>query len=143
MPKTKEEGEMQCFGGFCLLDAEAEQRALQFLHIYCSNVSSYSSAPESMEKNTLDRTLDLPFFFRYKHITSLKNRPTPAPSERLPYWFQDNGAAMFVLNHWLSEFFSAFANCFELRCEPKQLMLSYFKICPCCTRLRSHDAGTF
>ena len=32
---------------------------------------------------------------------------------------------MFALNYWLREFLlSAFANLFELKCEPKQLMLS-------------------
>ena len=72
--------------------------ALQFLHIYCSNVNSYPSAPESNRQNTPDRTVDLPFFFRYKDITSLKNVPSPAPSESLPYWFQGNFAAIFVLN---------------------------------------------
>ena len=35
-----------------------------------------------------DRTLDLPFFFRYKHIISLKNHLSLAQSESLPYWFQ-------------------------------------------------------
>ena len=36
------------------------------------------------------------------------------------------------LNCWLRDSpLSAFANHFELRCEPKQLMLSYSKICPC------------
>ena len=32
--------------GFCFRDSEAEQRASQFLHIYCSDINSYSSAPE-------------------------------------------------------------------------------------------------
>ena len=50
------------YGGFRLLDSEAEQRALQFLHIYCLNVSSYSSTPESMKQNPRVRTLDLPSF---------------------------------------------------------------------------------
>ena len=74
--------------GFCLRDLETEQKALQFFHIYCSNVNSYSSAPESNRQNPLGRTTDLPVFFRYKDITSLKNIPSPAPSESLPYWFQ-------------------------------------------------------
>ena len=40
---------------------------------------------------------------------------------------------MFVLNYWLKEFLlSELANRFELRCESKQLMLLYYKICPCC-----------
>ena len=68
--------------GFCLRDSEAEQRALQFFHIFCSNVNSYSSAPESNRPNLPDRIMDLPFFFRYKHLTSLKNVHLPVPSER-------------------------------------------------------------
>ena len=74
----------------CLRDSEVECRALQFLYIYCSNVNSYSSAPESDKQNPLDRTIDLPYFFRYKHKTS----PSPAPSESLPYWFQGSFAVM-------------------------------------------------
>ena len=66
-----------------------------------------------------DRTMDLPFFFSYNHINSLKSLALPAPSESLPYWFQGNFAVMFVFNFWLREFLlSAFANRFELRCEP-------------------------
>ena len=119
--------------GFCPLDSETEKRALQFLHIYCSDVCSHSAAPELNKQNPRNRTLDLHFFFRYKHITSLKNLPSPAPNESLPYWFQGNFAASFVLNFCLREFLlSAFANRFELRCEPKRLMLLYYKICPCC-----------
>ena len=117
--------------GFCLRDSEVEQRTLQFLHIHRSNVNSSSSAPESNRPNLREEFLELPFFFRLKHVTSLKNLPSPAPSESLPYWFQGNFAASFVLNFWLREFLlSAFANRFELRCEPKQLMLLYYKICP-------------
>ena len=37
--------------GFCLFDSETEQRALQFLHICCSDVRSHSSAPESNKQN--------------------------------------------------------------------------------------------
>ena len=66
------------------------------------------------------------------HITSLRNLPSLAPSESSPYWFQGNFAVMFVLNYWLREFpLSVFANRFEFRCEPKQLNLLYYKICPC------------
>ena len=93
---------------------------------------SHSSAPESYKQNPRDRTLALHFFFRYKHIPSLENLPSPAPNESLPYWFQGNFVASFVLNFCLREFLlSADANRFELRCEPKQLMLLYYKICPC------------
>ena len=118
--------------GFWLFDSETEQKALQFLHIYCSDVRSHSSAPESNKQNPRDRTLDLPFFFHNKQIPSLKNLPSPAPKENLPYWFQGNFAASFVFNFCLREFLlSAFANRFELRCEPKRLMLLHYKICPC------------
>ena len=56
----------------------------------------------------------------------------PTANESLPYWFQGNFAAPFVFNFCLREFLlSAFANRFELRCEPKRLMLMYYKICPC------------
>ena len=82
--------------GFCLRDSEAEQRALRFLHVHCSNLNSYSSAPESNRPNPPDRTIDLPFFFHLQHITSLKSVSLPAPSKRLPYWFQGNFAASFV-----------------------------------------------
>ena len=96
------------------------------------SVNSYSSAPESSKQNPPDRSLDLPYSFHYEHINSLKNLPSPAPSESLPYWFQGYCVAMFVLNYWLSELLlSVFANRFELRCEPKHLMLLYYKICPC------------
>ena len=102
------------------------------MHICCSDVRSHSSAPESNDQNPRGGTLDLPFFCRYKHIPSLKNLPSPAPNESLPYWFQGNFAASFVLKFCLREFLlSAFANRFELRCEPKRLMLLYYKICPC------------
>ena len=62
------------------------------------------SAPESNKQNAPDRTLDLPFFFHYKDITSLKNLPSPLPNESLPYWFQGNFAASLVLNFCLREF---------------------------------------
>ena len=120
------------FRGFCLRDSVAEQRGLQFLHIYCSNVNSYSSAPESKRQNLPDRTMDLPFFFRYKDIASLKNLPSLAPSENLPHWFQGNFAAVSVLISWLRGFLlSAFANRFELMCLSKRLILLYYKICLC------------
>ena len=104
---------------------------------------SHSSALESNKQNPRDRTLDLPFFFLYKHITSLKNLPLPVPNESLPYWFQGNFAASFVFNFCLREFLlSAFANRFELRCEPKLLMLLYYKICPCLSlRISKSDKG--
>ena len=87
--------------GFCLFDSETKQRALQFLHICCSDERSHSAAPESNKQNQRDRTLDLPIFFRYKHKTSLKNLPLPAPNEICRTGFR---AASSVLNFCLREF---------------------------------------
>ena len=64
-------------GGFCFRNSEVEQRGLQFLHIYCSNVNSCSLAPKSNKQNPPHRTIDSPFFLRIKHITSLNNVPSP------------------------------------------------------------------
>ena len=51
MFKTKGNGKCKALSpGFCLRDSEADQRALQFLHICYSNVNSHSSAPESINK---------------------------------------------------------------------------------------------
>ena len=50
----------------------------------------------------------------------VKNLPSPAANESLPFWFQGNFAASFVFNFCLREFLlSTFTNRFELRCEPK------------------------
>ena len=103
-------------GGLCLRDLEAKQKALQFLHMKRSNVCSYSSASKLRKQDPSDRTLELPFVFCNKHTASFKNHPSPAPSENLPYWFQGNFAAMFVLNYRLRGFLlSTFANRVELR----------------------------
>ena len=68
---------------------------------------------------------------------SLKNLPLPVPNESLPYWFQVNFAASFVLNFFWREFLlSALANRFELSCEPQRLMLLYYKICPSSFRIK-------
>ena len=78
------------------------------------NCNALCSVSESNKENPQDRTLDLPFFSRYKHIFSLKNLPSPAPNESLPYWFHGNFAASFVLNFCLREFLlSADANRFN------------------------------
>ena len=144
--RRKKKGESKVLSReFCLRDSKAEQRVLKSFHIYFSNVNSYSSALESNRQNPPYRTMDLPFFFRCKHIASRKNVPSLAPSEILPHWFQGNFATVFVFNYWLREFpLSAFANLFELRCEPRQLMLLYYKICPCWdSQFCTHGLGTF
>ena len=99
---------------------------------FCISIAQMHAAPESNNQNPRDRILDLPFFFHNKHIPSLKNLPSPAPNESSAYWFQGNFAASFVLNFCSREFLlSAFVNRFELRCEPKRLMLLNYEICPC------------
>ena len=87
---------------------------------------------KSRKQNPCDRTLDLPCFFCLKHITSLKTSLRPYQVRVCTSGFGTTFVTVFVLNCWLREFLlSAFANRFELRCEPKQLMLPYYKICPC------------
>ena len=73
--------------GFRLFDLETKQKASKFWHIYYLNVRSHSSAPESNKQNPQDITLDLPIYLRYKHTASLKDVPSPARNESLPYWF--------------------------------------------------------
>ena len=91
---------------------------------------------EPNEQNLRDRTLDSPFFFRYKHITSPKNHHSLTQGESLPYWFRGNCCGRVNLIDWLREFpLSAVANNFEWRCQLEQLLLLYFKICPCSVQL--------
>ena len=90
------------------------------MHEFCNGLCL---ASESRKQNPRDRTLDLAFFFCYKHLTALKNFPSAAPSKSFPYLCQGNFAVLLVLVYCLREFLlSAFANRFEFRCEP---------ICPC------------
>ena len=77
--------------------------------------------------------MDSPFFFPYKHITSLKKGPFARTKRELELLVAGQLLRMFVLNYWFREFLlSSFANHFELSCEAKQLMLFYYKIYPCC-----------
>ena len=83
----------------------------------CKNCNALCSVSESNKQNLRNRTLVVPFFFRYKHMLSFKYLPSPERNESLPYWFF---AASFVLNFCLKGFLlSAFIYRFELRCEPK------------------------
>ena len=119
---------------FCPADVAYVIQTLSRGHYNCctSIAQTYTVTHQLLNQINTIRTLNLPFLFRYKHIASLESLPSPAPSESLLHWFQSNFAVMFVLNCWLREFpLSAFANGFEWRCEPKQLMLLYYKICPC------------
>ena len=44
-------------------------------------------------------------------------------------------AVVFALINWLREFpLSAVTNCFEMRCQLKQLLLLYYEGCPCSRR---------
>ena len=54
-----------------------------------------------------------------------------------PNGFGVTFAAMFVQIYGLKEFpLSAVTNCFQLRCESKQLMLLHHKFFPCCSQFR-------
>ena len=72
----KEIGESKVLSrGFCIIGSGA----------ISEDYSAFHSASESNKQNPRDRTLDLPFFFRYKHTTSLENQFSPAQGETLPY----------------------------------------------------------
>ena len=45
---------------------------------------------KTLQDRILDSRLDLPRFFSYKHITSLKNRLLPSPGDSLPSWCRGN-----------------------------------------------------
>ena len=50
--RRKEKGTSKVLSrGFCLHRAEVKRRALRLLHIHCSNVYSYYSAPELNRPN--------------------------------------------------------------------------------------------
>ena len=84
--------------------------------------NNYHTAPELYKQNPRDRTFDLPFFFLYKHITSL---------ESLPYWFRVTSTAVFVLIYRFRALpMSAVTNRFEMRRQLKQLLRFYYKISP-------------
>ena len=90
------------------------------------------SATESNKQNPRDRTLCLPFFFRYKHKASIKNLLSPAKGDSLPYWFQGNFCSPVWFDLPVERILlSAVINRFELRCQLRQLLPSYYKICPC------------
>ena len=73
--------------------------------------------------------LDLPSFFRYKCVISLKRHLLLAQGV-FPTGFGATFAAVFILIYWFREFPSfVVANRFELKCQ--QLLLLYYKICPC------------
>ena len=117
---------------FDYLTQELRSNCLHLSHRYARIVMPSARLLKSRKQNPRGRTLDLPCFFCLKHIIFLRNLPSPALSASLHFWFGANFVTVFVLNYWLREFLlSAFANRIELRCEPKQLMLSCYKICPC------------
>ena len=63
------------------------------------NYSAFCSASESNKRNARHRIVDLPFFFRYRHITALKNHLSLAQGESFSFWFHSNfcGRVCFVL----------------------------------------------
>ena len=54
------------------------------------NYDAFCSASESNNQNPRQKACDLPFIFRYIHITSLKSHLSLARGERLLDWFWDN-----------------------------------------------------
>ena len=52
--------------------------------------NAFCPTSKANKQNLRDGTLDLPFFFFYKHITSLKNPLSLAQGANLPYWFRGN-----------------------------------------------------
>ena len=78
--------------------------------------SAFCLASESNKQNTRDRTLDLPSFFLYTHITSLKNRFRLHKARVCPAGLGATFAVVFVLIYMLREFpLSAVTSRFELR----------------------------
>ena len=59
------------------------------------NHSAFCSASESDKQKPGERTLDLPIFFCYKYINSLKNHLSIAQGESLPHCFGAILAAVF------------------------------------------------
>ena len=79
------------------------------------NYNAFCSASESNKQNPRDRTLDLPFFFRYKQILLLKTIFRVHKTRACPLRFGATFATEFVFIYWLGEFpLSAVAKCFEL-----------------------------
>ena len=60
------------------------------------NCNAFCSASESNKRNPRDRTLDLRFFFRYKHIISLKNHLSLVQGENFPTGFGATFAVVFA-----------------------------------------------
>ena len=57
--------------GFCLFDSEAEQQASKFSSIFSLNETI--TTQQSNKQNPRDRTLDLLFILRYKHMIPIKS----------------------------------------------------------------------
>ena len=92
------------------------------------NYSDFLSASETNKWNSRERTVDLPFSFRCKHITFLKATFCLHRARVCITGFGATFAAVFDLIYWLRELpLSAVANRFELRCQLKQF-------CDCITK---------
>ena len=79
--------------------------------------NNYHTAPGSNKQSPRHRTLDLPFFIHYKHMTSPKTTFPMHKARVCPTSFGANFAEMFVLIYRLGEFpFSVIANRFESYC---------------------------
>ena len=86
----------------------------------------------SQNPRVQDRTLNLPSFFRYKHIALLKTTFRLDKVRVFATGFEATFTALFVFIYWLREIpLSAVTNLSELRYQLKQLLLLYYKIWPC------------
>ena len=95
------------------------------------NYSAFCWASEVNKRIPRSGTLDLPFFFRYKHITALKNDLSLLKARVCPVVLGQllQPVCFDLLVERVS--FVAIANRFEVRCQLKQLLLLYQKVCPC------------
>ena len=72
------------------------------------------------KQNPCDRTLDLPFFFRCKLITCLRNHLLPiAQGKSCPTGFEATFAAVLALIYLIKEILRFEINLFEFSCQSK------------------------
>ena len=110
------------------------------LKITEENSNAFCVASEANRQNARDRThdrmkmrdLDLPIFFRYKHITYKHITIFRLHKARVcPTGFGATFAVVFFSIYRLRKFtWSAVTNRFKLSVQLKQLLLLYYKICP-------------
>ena len=90
--------------GLCLVDSGGVVVIVSFKPKIPENYKVSCCASESNKETSRDRTLDLPSFFRYKHITSLKATFRLHKARVCPTDFRASLAAVFVWIYRLREF---------------------------------------